>query len=247
MTNEEPIELAEDTDVTDANPLAPTSTTETSSPAPTNEFTSRKTAAHAMMDAALFMANISQLRMILVGDSATMCFFTPLLCLVVFSILCQILFAIVILVIWYRETQLCTDSAPTLSNRHQDASPTSPSAHPGSDDKCYDSSEKETHSAHQPSRRNGAISYRARLIIPEATFLSTPETSLDMNDDSPVIRRDTVRGDNDVKFDAVIRRLHVVTLLLVFLITVANMFITGLGFDSAGGSSPDVWSRPTES
>ena len=70
----------------------------------TNQFTARKTAAQALMDVALMMANISQLRTLLTVGPDKMDYFYVLTVLVAMSLVCQVFFAILIFVIWMRES-----------------------------------------------------------------------------------------------------------------------------------------------
>ncbi|XP_070198255.1 uncharacterized protein [Littorina saxatilis] len=164
-----------------------------------NEYTSRKALAHAMMDAALLMANISQLRMLLAarGDNTT--FFVPLLGLIVFSISCQFFFAVLILVIWARESRV-------LSSR---SSPTTiaPTHHDRPDNIMNNNNGTE-----------GRRGTGAAALLPQ----------------NPV--HDYVDTD-DAIYDVTTQRIHLLTVVLVFVITVTNMFITGLGFEPAGSAA----------
>ncbi|XP_076446680.1 uncharacterized protein LOC143284018 [Babylonia areolata] len=243
MANDVPKDVAEeDNPDSAAKPFlaVPSGTDNMTAPTSGNEFTARKTAAHAMMDTALLMANISQLRVLLTGDSAAINFFVPLLCLIVFSILCQILFALIILVIWAREThrRAQPQPAPTPSPSDCKHVPSSPApSPPPAATPAPDGLRRLQHRSF--TRINGRVSGpQAAPAHPPSNLLHGRTVSLDMSDDTPV-----TSGEGDAKFDVITQRLHIVTLLLVFMITITNMFITGIGFDSAiggGGGKVEV-------
>ncbi|GFR79262.1 ninjurin-2 [Elysia marginata] len=70
----------------------------------TNQYQVRKMVAQRLMDYALMMANISQLRtLITAGEDLE--HYIVLVCMVSFSLLAQLIFAIIIFIIWTRETE----------------------------------------------------------------------------------------------------------------------------------------------
>ncbi|BFZ10710.1 hypothetical protein BsWGS_13749 [Bradybaena similaris] len=140
-----------------------------------NQFGMRKIAAQALMDVALMMANISQLRTLLeAGDK--MQYYVALMALVIVSLALQLLFAVLIFVMWVRE-----------SDQHQ------------KDD-------------YLKTLRN----------VIEVTKLGTPA-------EKDKARDLLVRKQEDYNENRLTSHLNYVTMVLVFVITVVNMFITGFG------------------
>ncbi|KAK7499930.1 hypothetical protein BaRGS_00008778 [Batillaria attramentaria] len=164
--------------------------------APRNEFGSRRTVACAMMDSALLMANISQLRLIL-SDGHRPQFYTALLCCVIASIVFQIIFAALIMLIWTRDCSTCSDQKPTDDRERLDSSNSSRSPPP-------------------VDRRTGPRHFSWASLGHSFTV----HVSGKGKDD-----------DGDVQQDVVTQRLHCASVLLVFVITVLNMFIAGLGLE----------------
>ncbi|XP_076448413.1 ninjurin-1-like [Babylonia areolata] len=160
-----------------------------------NQYTVRKMAAQAMMDVALMMANISQLRTLLAGGSTNITYFYILLSLVIFSLVSQLVFGILIFIIWVRES-----------------------------------------SAHQ--REEFQRSMR------EKEFRSVGDASPDA---VVKVRLSMMRQRENYRHDLTTNHLNHVTMVLVFLITVTNMFITGFGIEppSEWDSSPETNSTPT--
>ncbi|KAL8588149.1 hypothetical protein ACOMHN_044119 [Nucella lapillus] len=144
-----------------------------------NQYTVRKMAAQAMMDVALMMANISQLRTLLSGGSTNITYFYSLLVLVVFSLVSQVVFGILIFVIWVRES-----------------------------------------SAHQREEFEKSVR--------ERRFRSDENPSRDA---MVKMRLSLMRRGEQFRHDVITNHLNHVTMVLVFLITVTNMFITGFGIE----------------
>ncbi|XP_070193385.1 ninjurin-1-like [Littorina saxatilis] len=150
-----------------------------------NQYTVRKMAAQAMMDVALMMANISQLRTLMAGGSTNITYFYLLISLVVFSLISQLVFGILIFIIWVRE------SAAQQREEYE-----------------QNMRDKEI--------RSGDTSSGAVLKL----------------------RFSLVRQREQFQRDVITNRLNHVTMVLVFLITVVNMFITGFGIQP-----PSEWSE----
>uniref|UniRef100_A0A0B6Y9L8 Uncharacterized protein n=1 Tax=Arion vulgaris TaxID=1028688 RepID=A0A0B6Y9L8_9EUPU len=140
-----------------------------------NQYSMRKIAAQALMDVALMMANISQLRTLLTAGDA-MEYYVALITLVAFSLAFQLLFAILIFLIWMRE-----------NDQHQ------------KDDYL-----------------------KTLREVLQATKGGTAE-------DDAKIRSSYLQRVEDYKENRVTSHLNYVTMVLVFVITVINMFITGFG------------------
>lgn len=159
--------------------------------APQNAFSSRKTAAHAMMDVALMMANISQLRVLLTSSPQSH-FYYPLLCLIITSLISQVLFAFIIVFLWARENFKCARRRPKSE-----------------------------------ARTPGKVPRLIRQFSRGRMGVNSPYgTSLDGTTDTDEYSND------DADPDVIMEILHCFSVVLVFFITVVNMFITGLGLDS---------------
>ncbi|XP_059169685.1 ninjurin-1-like isoform X2 [Physella acuta] len=177
--NEEGEGRRPETDDSDGNnPLTPESFAPLLS---TNQFLVRKMASQALMDVALMMANISQLRTLVVAGPDNMEYFYALITLVGFSLAAQIIFAILIFIIWVRE-----------SDQHQ--------------------------------RHEYLTSLQKRPNTGANNSSVTPEEL-----------------DEDFRQQRITNHLNYVTMVLVFTITVANMFITGFGIKL---EVPNVKSNP---
>ncbi|CAL1526215.1 unnamed protein product [Lymnaea stagnalis] len=144
----------------------------------TNQYLVRKMASQALMDVALMMANISQLRTLVYGGPEGMEYYYVLLTLVGFSLGAQIIFAVLIFVIWVRE-----------SDQHQ--------------------------------RQEY---YRVR----NAECFETPKHNAANNPDERA-RLSTLNRDEEFRTQRLTNHLNYITMVLVFIITVVNMFITGFG------------------
>ncbi|KAI8782022.1 Ninjurin-1 [Biomphalaria glabrata] len=136
----------------------------------TNQFLVRKMASQALMDVALMMANISQLRTLIYAGPSHMEYYYPLLSLVCLSLAAQLVFAVLIFVIWVRE-----------SDQHQ----------------------RQEH-------------YR----MAEAKAVTNPDERA---------RLSNLNRDEEFRTQRLTNHMNYVTMVLVFLITVINMFITGFG------------------
>lgn len=162
-----------------------------------NQYTVRKMAAQAMMDVALMMANISQLRTLLSGGSQHISYFPFLMGLVAFSLTSQVAFGILIFVIWVRES---TDN----------------------------------------QREEFEKTIRDRLLGPvpgaEDAGKKPPPDAARVRE---LTRQSIARKQEHFECDLVTNRLNHVTMVLVFLITVTNMFITGFGIET-----PADWGSP---
>ncbi|CAG5118600.1 unnamed protein product [Candidula unifasciata] len=140
-----------------------------------NQYSMRKTASQALMDVALMMANISQLRTLLTAGG-DIDYSVLLIVMVALSLSFQLLFAILIFIIWMRESeQHQKDDYLKALRELADA-------------------KSETDTAEMSAARN---SYLRRQI----SYLGHRITS----------------------------HLNYITMVLVFIITVINMFITGFG------------------
>ncbi|CAG5120806.1 unnamed protein product [Candidula unifasciata] len=140
-----------------------------------NQFGMRKIAAQALMDVALMMANISQLRTLLTAG-VKMDYYITLIALVILSLALQLLFALLIFVMWTRE-----------SDQH----------------------------------RKDEYLKTLRNVI-EVTKLGSTA-------DKEKARDLLVRKQEDYNEDRLTSHLNYITMILVFAITVVNMFITGFG------------------
>jgi hypothetical protein len=140
-----------------------------------NQYSMRKTASQALMDVALMMANISQLRTLLTAGES-MEYSTLLIVMVALSLGCQVIFAILISIIWMRE-----------SEQHQKDE--------------YLNTLREVTEAN-----NGAV----KMIK-------------DKNRNSLLRRQQSFQGH------VLTSHLNYISMVLVFTITVINMFITGFG------------------
>ncbi|KAH9489324.1 Ninjurin-1 [Bulinus truncatus] len=136
----------------------------------TNQFLVRKMAAQALMDVALMMANISQLRTLVYAGPGHMEYYYPLLILVSLSLAAQLIFAVLIFVIWVRE-----------SDQHQ-----------------------------------------------RQEYLRMAEVKANANPEERA-RLSTLNRDEEFRAQRLTNHLNYITMVLVFAITVVNMFITGFG------------------
>jgi hypothetical protein len=140
-----------------------------------NQYSMRKIAAQALMDVALMMANISQLRTLLNGGEA-MEYYVLLVSMVVVSLAFQLLFALLIFFIWMKESDqhLREDYTKTL---------------------------REVIEVSKNGTAAEKLKTRNTLLEKKETFDENRLTS----------------------------HLNYATMILVFIITVINMFITGFG------------------
>lgn len=136
-----------------------------------NQFTVRKMAAQGLIDVALMMANISQLRTLITAGS-DLDNYELLLTMVCFSLAAQIVFAVIIFVIYMREAE--------------------------------DTQREE---------------FMAALGKGDVESLSCAENT----------RAYRTRIETKFRRHQITNRLNFVTIVLVFVITVVNMFITGFG------------------
>ncbi|BFZ08432.1 hypothetical protein BsWGS_11471 [Bradybaena similaris] len=155
-----------------------------------NQYSMRKTASQALMDVALMMANISQLRTLLTaGDDID--YHVALIVMVALSLSCQLLFAILIFIIWMRE-----------SEQHQQ------------DDYLK-------------------------------TLREVTETSSGTDTAAKTAARNSyLRRQMSYQGHRITSHLNYVSMVLVFVITVINMFITGFGIKL---ESPDDSVQKTNS
>ncbi|XP_025107887.1 uncharacterized protein LOC112572428 [Pomacea canaliculata] len=183
-----------------------------------NEFSTRKTAAHALMDVALMMANISQLRTLLAADKDNKPFFWPLLVLIALSLLCQITFAFLVIILWSRQMN---------PPRRRSSSASSSSMLSSKKLACMESKLSSLVASKRPLRRSNSDTFVQpfTVVVPMTNFSKSKKDDDDDNDD------DDDDGDDDNSYKVTNRRLQSATVVIVFCITVFNMFITGLGVD----------------
>ncbi|KAK3794050.1 hypothetical protein RRG08_028482 [Elysia crispata] len=136
-----------------------------------NQFTARKMASQGLIDVALMMANISQLRTLITAGSE-IDNFALLLFLVIFSLVAQIIFAVIIFIIYIRESEDFQKEMFMAALREGDVGTT--------------------------SEAEAAKAFKQRM---KQRFQRHQLTN----------------------------RLNFITIVLVFVITVINMFITGFG------------------
>ncbi|XP_005090410.2 uncharacterized protein LOC101856775 [Aplysia californica] len=148
-----------------------------------NQYTVRKMAAQALMDVALMMANISQLRTLITAGVDHMEYYYPLLILVSTSLISQIVFAILIFIIWVRESD--------QDQREE-----------------YLTTLSQVVAANNSGRPNRAASEKLRLSL--------------------------LKREEDYHHHRITNHMNYATMVLVFLITVINMFITGFGIKLDG-------------
>lgn len=153
-----------------------------------NQYTVRKMAAQGLMDVALMMANISQLRTLVTAGN-DLEYYTVLLYMVGFSLAAQVVFAITIFIIWMRETE---------------------------------------------------DNYREEFLatIRQVAASKTPEAGAAKQS----VILDRAKQEEKFRRHQLTNRLNYGTIVLVFLITVTNMFITGFGIklEQPNGLTPSV-------
>ncbi|RUS84889.1 hypothetical protein EGW08_007358 [Elysia chlorotica] len=136
-----------------------------------NQFTAREIVSQGLIDVALMMANISQLRTLITAGSEVE-HYDFLLSLVIFSLVAQIMFAVIIFIIYMREAE----------DHHKEE-------------------------------------FRALLRQGDIELGSVAES----------IKVYKFRMEQRFRRRQLTNRLNFVTIVLVFLITLINMFITGFG------------------
>ncbi|KAK3794052.1 hypothetical protein RRG08_028484 [Elysia crispata] len=153
----------------------------------TNQYTVRKMAAQGLMDVALMMANISQLRT-LITAGPDLEYYYVLIYMVSFSLAAQVVFAIIIFIIWMRETE---------------------------------------------------DNYREEFLATIKQIAASKSAESQAAKES--LRVDRAKLEEKFRRHEWTNRLNYGTIVLVFMITVTNMFITGFGIKleapSAGGGS----------
>ena len=128
------------------------------------------------------------------------------------SVFPQFLFALLILIIWARASSVC-------KKRRSEC-------HPDESRECNQSTGDANATA--TIAREAASSHKREAIAKSSSELLVPVKGL--------MTSVYVEDCDDKEIDVRTQQLHLASVVIVFAITVTNMFITGLGFEPAGSA-----------